>query len=362
MSTPAVQRLHERFPEAHITVFTHRKLAELWTACPSVNSVLTFDSGEGILSAARRLRAGGFDLALVLPNSPRSALEPWLAGVPQRVGYARRWRRWLMTRAVPSRPGSVRMRQRSSLEIQRLVSEAEPSAGGIKRRSAVPAEAHSLYDYLHLVAALGCRSDPTPPRLAVETDRVDQARAALNDRVPALPKSGMASSRIHWLGMNPSAAYGPAKRWPAERFAAVAREVSRRVPETVWLAFGEAADQALCQQVASAANVPFINLAGQTSLRELMGFLSLCLVLLTNDSGPMHLGAALGVPVVVPFGSTSPELTGPGLPGQSQHQLFTSHAPCSPCFRRTCPIDFRCMREITVERVVAGVLQSLGHP
>ena len=91
-----------------------------------------------------------------------------------------------------------------------------------------------------------------------------------------------------------------------------------------------------------------------------MSLLKLCRVLLTNDSGPMHVAAALGTPVVVPFGSTSFELTGPGLPGDSLHHLLRAQAACAPCFRRTCPIDFRCMTGISVERVVAAVLEALA--
>jgi heptosyltransferase-2 len=105
-----------------------------------------------------------------------------------------------------------------------------------------------------------------------------------------------------------------------------------------------------------------LNLAGKTSLRELMALLKLCRVVLTNDTGPMHVAAALGIPVVVPFGSTSPELTAPGLPGDPRHQLLQSAAPCSPCFRRVCPIDFRCMTGISSERVSAAVLAALAHP
>ena len=100
-----------------------------------------------------------------------------------------------------------------------------------------------------------------------------------------------------------------------------------------------------------------LDLAGKTGLRELMALLKLCRVLLTNDTGPMHVAAALGTPVVVPFGSTSPELTGPGLPNDPRHRLLTAGAPCSPCFRRTCPIDFRCLTGLSVERVVEAVLE-----
>jgi heptosyltransferase-2 len=92
-----------------------------------------------------------------------------------------------------------------------------------------------------------------------------------------------------------------------------------------------------------------------------MALLKLCRVVLTNDTGPMHVAAALGTPVVVPFGSTSPELTGPGLPGDTRHQLLTSAAPCAPCFRRACPIDFRCMTGIRPEPVIEAVLQAISR-
>src|SRR5471030_1216805 len=108
----------------------------------------------------------------------------------------------------------------------------------------------------------------------------------------------------------------------------------------------------------AAGMVSAVSLAGRTSLAELCAALKLCRVLLTNDSGPMHIAAALGTPVVVPFGSTSPELTRPGLPGDSRHACLWADAPCSPCFLRECPIDFRCMTGITVERVVNAVLAA----
>ena len=163
------------------------------------------------------------------------------------------------------------------------------------------------------------------------------------------------------LGLNPGAEYGPAKRWPAERFIAAAREIQQRT-NCFWLILGGKADLPLAETIHSAiASAPSpLNLAGQTSLRELMAVLKLCCALLTNDTGPMHLAAALGTPVVVPFGSTAPALTGPGLPGDPRHQLLSSAAPCSPCFRRTCPVDFRCMTGITVERVVAAVMRAFG--
>lgn len=110
---------------------------------------------------------------------------------------------------------------------------------------------------------------------------------------------------------------------------------------------------------AAAQNPRVFNLAGATTLAELCAALKFCHVLLTNDSGPMHVAAAVGTPVVVPFGSTSPELTGPGLPGDARHRLLRARAPCSPCFLRECPIDFRCLTGITVDTVVKAVLEAI---
>jgi heptosyltransferase II len=166
------------------------------------------------------------------------------------------------------------------------------------------------------------------------------------------------------FGLNPGAEYGPAKRWPAERFIATAVELQRRT-NCRWMIFGGKLDTELAARIAAeitrhlSHSLQPLNLAGQTSLRELCSLLKLCRVLLTNDTGPMHVAAAVGTPVVVPFGSTAPELTGPGLPGEQQHQLLRSHASCAPCFRRKCPIDFRCMYGISEAQVIEAVVKVL---
>jgi heptosyltransferase-2 len=359
MTTPALQRLRERFPHARITLLTQEKLADLWQHHPSLDAVVTFSAGSNPWSVARGLRAENFQAALVLPNSPRAALEVWLARVPQRIGYARRWRNWLLTQPLAPRPGQMRMPKRSVSEIHRLLRD---SAGGLPPAAdgAPPRTAHQVYDYLHLTAALGASPEPLPPKLEVTAAEMRQAddtflsdwRGKAQNTVPGKP--------LILLGLNPGAEYGPAKRWPAESFATVAREVSRKIGNCVWLAFGSAGDRELCDGIARLAGARVLNLAGKTSLRELLALLKLCRVVLTNDSGPMHAAAALGTPVVVPFGSTSPELTGPGLPGDPRHQLLKSAAPCSPCFRRTCPIDFRCMTGLGPERVVEAVCRVIS--
>lgn len=350
MSTPALMRLRERFPEAQITLFTPEKLRELWLRHPAVNEVVSFADGEGLISVGRRLKEGDFSLAVVLPNSPRSALEVWLAQIPQRVGLARPWRNWFLTELVRERPGAVAMRKRSIAEIHALTSD---KPGRPRSNIQYPASAHHLHQYLHLVAALGANPEPLAPRLVVSDDEVTAVRKKLD-----LEEASVGGRPL--FALNPGAEYGPAKRWPVERFIEAARRIQQRT-NCVWLVLGGRGDVALANQIVSALRAPpaaVRTLAGQTTLRELMALLKLCRGLLTNDTGPMHVAAALGTPVVVPFGSTSPELTGPGLPGDPGVQVLKSDAPCAPCFLRECPIDFRCMNGISVERVVEAMFRA----
>ena len=357
MTTPALLRLREKFPDAHIALLTPEKLRDLWLAHPTVNEIISPAPGENVFSVGRKLRAGNFDLALVLPNSPRSALEVWLAGIPQRISYARPWRNWFLTQTVASRPGAMKMRKRSVGEIKVLIRGTgfqpvnHPNTG---QRPVPPSSVHQIHEYLHLVAALGASREPVPPQLVVTAGEIEAVRK----------KFGLSEIERPLFGLNPGAEYGPAKRWPVDKFIAAAREIQQRTNCT-WLVFGGQADVDIANRIESAISSPptaILNLAGKTSLRELMGLLKICRVLLTNDSGPMHVAAALGTPVVVPFGSTSPELTGPGLPGDPQNRVLKSDAPCAPCFLRECPIDYRCLNGISVQQVVEAVLSAIQTP
>jgi len=349
MTTPALLRLREKLPDTHLTLLTPEKLRDLWLHHPAVNETISFAPGDTVFSVGKKLRAGKFDLALVLPNSPRSAIETWLAGIPQRIGYARPWRNFFLTQTVPPRTDAVKMQKRSTAEIEALVADNSKLK---TQNSKLAPSAHQIHEYLHLAAALGANPEPLAPQLFVTPDEVEAAKK----------KFGLDKISNPIFGLNPGAEYGPAKRWPVEKVIAAAREIQRQT-NCVWLLFGGINDASVANQIDSALRTPHSalrNLCGKTSLRELMSLLKLCRVLLTNDSGPMHVAAALGTPVVVPFGSTSPELTGPGLPGDPRHRLLKSDAPCSPCFLRECPIDFRCMNGITVDRVVEAVLQCSG--
>ncbi|HZL77313.1 MAG TPA: lipopolysaccharide heptosyltransferase II [Candidatus Limnocylindrales bacterium] len=397
MTTPALLRLREKFPDAYITLLTPEKLVDLWLNHPAIDDVISFTREEGPLSVASRLRAealkpfmeshrerveagrtayeetairegtlaqaavnvvkqvsqktidvaqqGRIDLALVLPNSPRSALEVFLARIPQRIGYARPWRNFFLTQIVPSRSEAVKMHKRTAAEIKNLVAAPPHHAS----RTTHHASAHQIHEYLHLAATLGANPEPLAPQLFVTPEEIQ----------PVKKKFALEKINGPVFGLNPGAEYGPAKRWPVEKFIAAAKAIQQRTNCT-WILFGGKGDLQLSERIESEiqnSKFKIQNFCGQTSLRELMALLKLCRVLLTNDTGPMHVAAALGTPVVVPFGSTSPELTGPGLPGDARNRLIKSDAPCSPCFLRECPIDFRCMNGISVERVVETVLE-----
>jgi len=385
MTTPALLRLREAMPDTHIALLTQEKLAGLWVGHPAVNEVITFAAKEGVLSIAGRLRragdlqspslaastsdgdckspARGFDAALVLPNSIRTGLEVRLAGIPRRIGYAGSWRNWLLTDAVPWRRDVVKMRKRTAEEVRRLVSDADRSAaarplqaaGQDGRGSGVNAAlraSHHIFHYLHLAAALGAKAEPLAPFIAVTDAEVTAVKAKFH-----LPDGPL-------IGLNAGAEYGPAKRWPADRFIAAAKELSARL-HCGFVIFGGPADNVLATEIAAAlavsgqrSAVRVANLAGHTSLRELCAALRACCVVLTNDTGPMHLAAAVGARVVGLFGSTSIELTGPGLPGGNHHTLLRGEAPCAPCFLRECPVDFRCLRSLSIEQVVQAVQRA----
>jgi heptosyltransferase-2 len=358
MTTPALCRLREHFPAAQISLLSPSWLAPIWEHHPAINSILESTPGESPLRVGRRLRLQKFDLALVLPNSPRSAIETWLAGIPRRIGYARRWRNWFLTERIAPRGQAVSMRKRSAREIRQLSAE-DPLlvAQGVTFEPA----AHQVYEYLTLISALGGDPSPVPPKLVITPSEAKAAEAKFH--LTALARAGHLL-----LGLNPGAEYGPAKRWPVERFAAAARAIHART-NAAFLIFGGQSDISLAASLEAALrepnpgaakqSIPSLNLCGQTTLRELMALLTHCDMLLTNDTGPMHVAAALGTPVLAFFGSTAPGLTGPGLPGGAMHRLLQTPTPCAPCFRRVCPIDFRCMTGLSVERVADETLRAL---
>ncbi len=348
MTTPAIQRLREAYPEAHITLLTHEKLKDIWVAHPHIDEVETFAAGEGSGSIARRMKPKGFDLGIAFPNSPRTALELWRAGIPRRAGYRAAWRNWMLTHPISRATDVAHMRKRSVAEIRRLVESPESEAS-----PSIPTASHHIHHYLRLTAAIGASPEAAAPHLEIPEESIAQFRSQ------CLPDT---SEDLVWLGLNPGAEYGPAKRWRFDRFLHVAKEIQKE-HNIGWIIFGAPNDittRHIAEELPGlSGSPPTVDLVGRTSLSQLCAGLAFCRAVVTNDTGPMHVAAALGTTVVVPFGSTSIELTGPGLPGATSHKLLTTKEPCAPCFLRDCPIDFRCMDNISVEMVIDAVRSIL---
>ena len=296
-----------------MTVLAPAKLADLWREVPGVAEVLPMPAGAGVFGVAAAVRrAGPFDVAVLLPNSLRAALEAFLAGLPRRVGFPGHRRRWLLNQIVPE--------------------EAPPvPAGSDPRRN-------QTYRYLRLAEDIGAGN--------------------FTADAPAAP-TGTRAERGGWLrvGICPGAEYGPTKRWPAERFAEAAKLVAaERACE--WTVFGVAKDAPYAETIQTALGERCENLAGKTTLAELIAALRRCDVLLTNDTGTMHLAAYLGVPVAAVFGSTDPLLTAPLVPPE-RLRILRRQVECSPCFLKECPLDLRCLHAVTAEDAAAAVLELL---
>jgi heptosyltransferase-2 len=313
MSLPALRTIREIFPHAHLAVIARPSVAGIYERESRVDEVIIYTGGR--LEFARRLRTGRFDAAILLQNAFDAALVTWLAGIPERIGYRRDGRGPLLTRAI-----------------------SVPEPGEVPR--------HERFYYLELLRRAGLL-ERFPECGAIRLDRIDQARAAGLAQLAALQIDAPP------VGISPGAAYGAAKRWPAERFVAAARLLQ---PAPV-LIFGAPAEAPLCDAVA--AGIPGArSLAGRTTLGQFIEFASVCRVFLTNDSGAMHVASALGVPTVAVFGATDDTTTGPTGP---LARVVREHAECSPCLLRECPIDHRCMTRVTPERVAAAARELLDQ-
>ena len=189
MSTPALLRLREKFPAAHIALLTPAKLRELWLHHPPIDEIIPFAVNETVFAVAKRLRLGKFDMALVLPNSPRAAIEVFLARIPKRIGYARPWRNCFLTEAIPPRADAMKIGKRSVAEIQKLIS------GTADSRRPIPKTAHQIHEYLYLAAALGANPEPLPPQLAVTTEEVEAAKKKFGLEKIANPILGLNARR-----------------------------------------------------------------------------------------------------------------------------------------------------------------------
>jgi heptosyltransferase-2 len=293
-----------------VDVAASSRIAPLYSLVPGIREVVALAGGSEDVATIRQHR---YDVAVLFPNSFRSAWVARQAGISERWGYRSDLRRPLLTRAI-AKPDSL----------------------------------HQVEYYQSLVRGLGFPTGPTEPRLEVPPDR----RAAGEKVLRARGWDG----RAPLVALAPGAAYGGAKRWPSPSFAALIDSLAATGRRAILV--GGAADEPAGRDVLAAISGPTrpINLIGRTDLPSLAAVLTHCHALVSNDSGAMHVGAALGVDVTALFGPTNERETGPR--GNGHHTVLTSSVWCRPCMLRECPLTHRCMKGISVEAVVQAMSPS----
>ena len=323
MALPLIRDLRRAWPSTSIAVAARPTVAPLFALVPAVNETIVLDAGAAWPSLWRtsanvqHLVAGSFDAALLLPNSFHSAALAWRAGVRERWGFATDLRGWMLT---------TRMRR-------------------------VRKYGHQVEYYQALAVALDVPVGDPYAGVVVPDAAIANATALLNGR-------GVTPER-QFVVMAPGAAYGRAKQWLPERFAELAAALDAENVATVLV--GSNADRAACQEIGRRSNA--IDLAGDTDLATLAGVLSLARHVVANDSGAMHLAAAVGARVTAIFGPTNDRKTAPLRASASAPRpvIVSAEVWCRPCMLRECPIDHRCMTRVSARHVRDAMRSHEGH-
>ncbi len=321
MGTPVLEDIKQAFSDASLTVLCHSAIKVLLEASPHIDDFIVFANNKKRDRHEKKriydeLKRRAFDTGILLTRSFSSAWWFFRGNVKQRIGFRDHCRAPLLTDALKVPPNE----------------EYE----------------HQVITYKRLLEPLGIAISSTNPKLYLTPHEVEQARKTV------------AEYNIHpghlLIGINPGAAFGSAKCWPEERF----KELVARLliyPEVRIVFFGDSVSLPLVNSIVAPFGNKVVNLAGKTTLRAFTALLSICNCLVTNDSGPMHVAAALATPLVAIFGSTNEIKTGPYGGGTIIHK----HTLCSPCYLRTCPIDFRCMTSITCDDVFSAILKTVNN-
>ncbi|MBI5056113.1 MAG: lipopolysaccharide heptosyltransferase II [Nitrospirae bacterium] len=326
LTTPSIRAIRRAYPDARISLLVKPWVSEIYKENPDINEVILYDEGykgiAGKLKLAKRLRQERFDIAILFQNAFDAALITWLAGIPKRIGYKRDGRGFLLTKAIP-------------VTIDIL-------------------SQHQVYYYLNILKAIGIETKETHPYIYLSDEERQWARDVFFN-----PQSPTPNPRL-LIGINPGATYGSAKRWMPERFAEVIRRTIDEVNGRV-IIFGSKSEVEIADEIVSSVGAirksSLLNMAGKTTLRQLASLISECDAFITNDSGPMHMAAALFVPVVAIFGSTNKMTTGPFGEG---HRIIVKDLSCSPCMERECPEGhLKCMAEISADDVFASLKEVL---
>jgi len=329
MCIPALHALARAFPNSEIFLLARPSVGELFVGHPGVHHVVRYDH-QGVHSGwlgkrrlAASLRREHYDLALLFQNAFEAAFLGVLAGIPLRYGYATDGRRLLLTHPVDL-PNSRRT-------------------------------LHQVDYYVEMLRPIVRETSTMKPMLYVSSEDQDVA-----DRV--LQQGGIRPSEI-LIGVNPGSVYGRAKRWSSERFAVVADrlivELGQLASRPVrCLIVGGPGEEALGDAVARQMVSNPLVLSGKTSVRELKAIMKRCRLFVTNDTGPMHVADALGVPLVAIFGPTDPVATAPY---HARHAVVRNPVRCSPCWLRDCPIDHRCMTSVSTDQVVQAAKEVVSR-
>lgn len=323
LSYPTVQRLKTAFPDCHLAILIPHHLIDLWKTFPYVDEIIPFEKKKGLGSVWKDLEIGlsirkrRFDLAIILPRSFRSAFQIYWAQIPIRIGY-KEGRSFFLTHPI----------QRKE-EVLRI---------------------HRIHYYQKLIEPLEVPEAVPSPKIFLREEDRNWAQQYLGDL-------GLLNGKV-LIGLNPGATYGLAKCWPPSRFGELGRRLFEKWDASVLL-FGRKEEQPIANEILGHLKGGGIDLTGRTELLQLAALLERCHLLVTNDTGTMHMATAVGTPVVAIFGSTDINTTGPWGEG---HKVIKKDVPCSPCLKRVCPTDHRCMELITVdevEEVVEKQLRSL---
>lgn len=321
MATPLLADLRNHWKNAKITAMCQAPIGSLLQNDPHIDAIFNFNRPSGWIHRFHRidivesLQEGKYDLGILLTNSFSSAWWFMRGNVKNRIGFSKGLRRILLDQAVP---------YPKNKETQ-----------------------HQVITYKMLLEPLGIPLSHTPPKIYISANEMKEAHEFLK-------LLGIDPEKQIVVGINPGAAYGSAKCWPPERFESVTCRLLEN-PDVFVLYFGDANTAPLINNICKSLPKRAINLAGRTSLRELIALINCCKIFLTNDSGPMHIAAALGVKLLALFGSTNEVKTGPYPQGKVIHK----HVECSPCYKRVCPIDFRCMKRISADEVYEELKKML---
>jgi len=317
MTLPALRAIRKAMPGRKISLLVRPSVAPLFEKDPNIDEIITYGAEYrgilGRLRLARLLRKKGFGIAILLQNAFDAAVIALLARIPERVGYGRDGRGFLLTRPVRFKGQDRRM--------------------------------HHIDYYLEMLRQAGIEAVPSTPWVYLSLQERLKARETLK------------GLRRPLVGIAPGATYGSSKRWPPERFARVSEKVIRELGGGI-VVFGSEAEAGAGAEILSA--IPSggaVSMAGKTGLRLLASLIAECDILLTNDSGPMHIAYAVGTPLVAIFGSTEPALTGPPPAGG---EVVRKPLPCSPCFERECGEGaLKCMEAVGPDEVFDAVKRRI---